>query len=72
MNTNDAPPNPLVDSNASPKVKIMEEEGVGARSLAHNISRVRGACWSSGMGTRMNDKRVNYLHRPAQMKQQVG
>jgi len=31
----------------------------------------RGACWSSGMGIRSNDKRVNYSHIPAQIKQQV-
>jgi hypothetical protein len=28
--------------------------------------------WSSGMGTRKNDKQVNYSHGPAQIKQQVG
>ncbi len=31
----------------------------------------RGACWSSGMGTRKSDKQVNYSHRFAQT-QQVG
>ncbi len=32
----------------------------------------KGACWSSGMGIKMSDKRVNYSHRPAQTKQEVG
>jgi hypothetical protein len=30
--------------------------GVGARSLAHNTLRGRGACWSSGMGLGKVDK----------------
>jgi len=34
--------------------------------------RGRGVCWSLGMGTRMNDKQINYSHRPVQIKQQVG
>ncbi len=33
-----------------------KEEGVGARSLAHNPLRGRGAGWSSGMGLRRIDK----------------
>ncbi len=32
----------------------------------------KGACWSSGMGIKKIDEQVNYLHRPAQTKQQVG
>ncbi len=32
------------------KQKTMEEGGVGACSLAHNILRGRGVCWSFGMG----------------------
>jgi len=32
----------------------------------------KGACWSSGMGAMKNDKQVNYSHRLAQTKQQVG
>ncbi len=39
-----------------PKQKTAEERGVGARSLAHNTLRVRGACWSSGMGLGRVDK----------------
>ncbi len=39
-----------------PKQKAAEEGGVGARSLAHNTLRGRGACWSSGMGLGRIDK----------------
>jgi len=38
------------------KYKAMEEGGVGARSLAHNTLRGRGACWSSRMGLGRVDK----------------
>ncbi len=38
------------------KYKIVEGEGVGARSLAHNTLRGRRACWSSGMGLGRVDK----------------
>jgi hypothetical protein len=51
--------NSLKDSNANPKMKTMKE-GIRARSLAHNTSKVRGACWSFRMGTRVSDKHVNY------------
>jgi hypothetical protein len=40
------------------KYKTAEGGGVGAHSLAHNILRGRGACWSFGMGL----GRVNKLH----------
>ncbi len=33
----DAPSCSLMDSTMSPKMKTMKGEGVGARSLAHNI-----------------------------------
>jgi len=33
----DAPPNFLKYSKASPKVKIMEEKGIGAHSLPHKL-----------------------------------
>jgi len=39
---NDAPPNSLKDLNASPKVKIMKEEGVEVHSLIHITLGVRG------------------------------
>jgi hypothetical protein len=60
----------LKDSNVSPKVKIMK--GVEVCFLIPSISKVRNACWSSEMGTKMSDKWVNYSHGPAQSKQQVG
>ncbi len=39
-----------------PKQKTTEEGGVGARSLAHNTLKGRGACWSFGMGLGRVDK----------------
>jgi len=36
----------------------MEEGGVGARSLAHNTLKGKGARWSSGMGLGS----VDHLH----------
>jgi len=38
----DTPPNFLIDSNSNPKVKTMEEEGVGACSLTCSILGVKG------------------------------
>jgi hypothetical protein len=38
------------------KYKIAEGGGVGARFLAHNTLRGKGACWSSGMGLGRVDK----------------
>jgi hypothetical protein len=67
----DASPNFVKNSNVNPKVKTVEE-GIEVRSLIHNTSRVKKACWSFRMGTKMNDKWVNYSHRLAQIKQQVG
>ncbi len=46
--TIDAPPSSLMDSIVSPKVKTMEGEGVGARSLAHNTSGVEGRARTPG------------------------
>jgi hypothetical protein len=57
------------DSNANLKVKTIK--GVGVRSLAHSISRVRKACQSYGMGTRTNDEWVNYSYGLAQIKPHV-
>jgi len=45
----DAPPNSLLDSNMSPKVKTTEGKGVGAfLGLQHFGGR--GVYWSSGIG----------------------
>jgi hypothetical protein len=38
------------------------------RSLTHNTSGVKGACWGFGIGIRKNDKYVNYSHGFAQTK----
>jgi hypothetical protein len=46
----DPPSHSLKDSNANLKVKTSKER-VRVHSLAHNTSKVRGACSSSGMGT---------------------
>ncbi len=43
----DAPPSSLMDSIASPKVKTLEGEGVGVRSLACNILGVEGCVRAS-------------------------
>jgi hypothetical protein len=44
----DTPSNSLMESIANLKVKTTKEEGVGARSLTHNISRVKGHNGVSG------------------------
>ncbi len=59
------PPNSFKDANGSLEVKIVEEKGVGVCSLVCNTSRVKGACWSSRMGTKMNDKQINYSYKRA-------
>ncbi len=38
------------------KQKTLEEDAIGARSLAHNTLRGKGACWSFGMGLGKVDK----------------
>jgi hypothetical protein len=67
---NDAPPHSLKYSNANSKLKTTKER-VKVRSLTHNILGVEG-CVGAWDGTKMSDKWVNYSHRPAQPKQQVG
>ncbi len=67
----EAPPNSLKNSNANLKVKTMEEEGIGVRSLACSTLAIRGVCWSSRTRTRMNDKHVNYSYGPTQTKKLV-
>jgi hypothetical protein len=49
----------------------VEEQGVGARSLARNTLGVEGRAGAPGWGLgRMTS--INYSHRPTQTKQQVG
>jgi hypothetical protein len=58
------------------KCKFQSENGGRKNSLGTFYSLEhfggRGVCWSSGMGTRKSDKQVNYSHRLAQTKQQIG
>jgi hypothetical protein len=44
----DAPPSSSMDLTASPKVKIVEGEGVGAHSLAYSTLGVKGRAGASG------------------------
>jgi hypothetical protein len=44
----DAPPSSLMDSTPSPKVKTMEGEGVGVRSLASSTLGVEGRARAMG------------------------
>jgi len=46
----DAPPISLIDSIARPKVKIVEGEGIGVRSLTYSIFRVEGCVGAMGWG----------------------
>jgi hypothetical protein len=48
----------------------MEEQGVGARSLARNISGVEGRAGALGWGLGRVTS-INYSQNPAQTKQQV-
>jgi len=70
FNFRDAPPNSLMDSTTSPKVKTTVGEGVGACSLAHNTLGVEGRARAPN-GTKKIDKQFNHSHGPAQTKQQV-
>jgi len=42
----------LKDSNVSPKVETIKENGVGERSLVCNTSKVEGCARASGWGLR--------------------
>ncbi len=63
----DAPPSSLMDSIVSPKVKIVEGEGVGARSQACNTLGVEGRAgiqkWGLG---KLTSNSITYkdLHKP--------
>ncbi len=47
---NDALPHSLKISNASPKVEIVQEEGIGVRSLVYNTLGVEGSVGILGWG----------------------
>jgi hypothetical protein len=49
---NDAPPNSLINSTMSPKVKTTKEKGVGVCFLTHSISGVDGRVKALGWGLR--------------------
>jgi hypothetical protein len=44
----DTPPNSLMDSTASPKVKTTKVEGIGAHSLARSTLGVKGCTGAPG------------------------
>jgi hypothetical protein len=44
----DAPPNSLMNSTASPKVKTAKVKGIRARSMAHNTLGVKGCARTPG------------------------
>jgi hypothetical protein len=46
------PPHSLDDSNANPKLKTLEEKGIGVRSLVCSTSQVEGCGGVSGWGLR--------------------
>jgi hypothetical protein len=51
-----------MDSIASPKMKTSKREGVGARSLAHNISGVEGRVGALGWGVgRLTSKSITHM-----------
>jgi hypothetical protein len=66
----DAPPNSWIDSTANPKVKTMEGQRIGARSLARNTSGVEGRARAPRWGLRWVTSRSIIhmdLHKPNNM-----
>jgi len=56
-----------MDSTASPRLKTTEEEGVRARSLVRNISKIEGHVGTSGLGLeRLTSKSITLtdLYKP--------
>jgi hypothetical protein len=63
----DAPSNSWINSIVSPKVKTLEGQGVGARSLVRSTSRVKGRVGAPGWGLRrMTSGSIIHmdLHKP--------
>jgi len=54
-----------MDSTSSPKVNIVEGEGVGVRFLARNTLGVEGHVGALGWGLRRLIKQVNHSHEHA-------
>jgi len=66
MEDDDTPPSSLMDSTTSPKLKTTKGEGVGARSLACNTSRVEGRVGAPRWGLgRLTSKSITHtdLHK---------
>jgi hypothetical protein len=66
-NMTNTPTHSLKDSNASLKVKTMEEKEVGVHSLARSISRVEGRVGAPEWGLRrMTSESIIYtdMHKP--------
>jgi hypothetical protein len=64
---NDAPTSSLMDLTANPKAKIVEEEGVGERSLARSTLGVKRCVGALGWGLgRFTSKSITHmdLHNP--------
>ncbi len=64
---NDVPPNSLMDSTTSLKMKTTKGEEVGSRSLARNTSGVEGRVGAPGWGLgRLTSKLITHtdLHQP--------
>jgi hypothetical protein len=60
----DAPPTSLMGSIASPKMKTMKGEGIGACSLVRSSLGVKGRVGALGWGLRRMTS-INYSHGPA-------
>jgi hypothetical protein len=59
----DAPPSSSMDSTASPKMKTTKGKGIGAHSLARNISSVEGGAGASGCGLgRLTNKSIIHMN----------
>jgi len=59
-----------MESTTNPKVKTMEGEGVGARSLVHNTLGVEGHVGAPGWGLgRVTSKSIIHtdLHKPSKL-----
>ncbi len=70
VNTLDAPPNSLKDSDVNLKMNTTEE-GVRVCSLIHSILGMRGACQNSRIGTRTSDNESIFIWNYTN-QQQVG
>jgi hypothetical protein len=70
VNVCDTPPNSLIDSTTSLKVKTTEGKELSTLPGSHHFEG-RGACRSSKMGIKDSDKWVNYSHSLPQTKKKL-